>query len=375
MGFYIRKSIAVGPFRYNFSRGGVGISVGVRGFRIGTGPRGHYVHAGRGGLYYRASLHGGKRSKSASHNGDLRLAPREMEERSEAEPSVVMRRISSIDVLEMHEERFSALLGELNEKQNVMALKWLLPIAGLVLGHLASSFIGNIAYVAGGGIGFLLGVWLDSFRRCAVLFYELEDEAQRAYITLTEAFDRLAACAGKWRIDAGGQIVDIHTWKRNAGATQLVDRRSTSLTYALPRVLKSNITPPSINVGKETIYLLPDVALVVENQKVGAVAYDALKLRWQNSYFIEDGVVPHDAIVARHTWKHPRKDGGPDLRFSDNRQLPVCRYEALHLSSSNGLNELLEFSRTGHSKELADAIARLVQSTGAHPDALALPAI
>ncbi|KAA3448364.1 hypothetical protein C7I87_21815 [Mesorhizobium sp. SARCC-RB16n] len=55
MGFYVRKSISAGPFRFNFSSGGVGVSVGVKGLRIGTGPRGHYIHAGVGGLYYRGT--------------------------------------------------------------------------------------------------------------------------------------------------------------------------------------------------------------------------------------------------------------------------------------------------------------------------------
>jgi hypothetical protein len=37
------------------------MSVGVKGFRVGTGPRGNYVHMGRGGLYYKASLGGRSR--------------------------------------------------------------------------------------------------------------------------------------------------------------------------------------------------------------------------------------------------------------------------------------------------------------------------
>src|SRR3954470_16680540 len=73
MGFYIRKSVSAGPFRFNLSGSGVGLSVGVRGFRIGTGPRGHYVHMGRGGLYYRASLDGPgeyRRTQSSSSTPD-----------------------------------------------------------------------------------------------------------------------------------------------------------------------------------------------------------------------------------------------------------------------------------------------------------------
>lgn len=58
MGFYIRKAFTFGPFRLNLSKGGVGISVGVKGFRIGLNRHGPYLHVGWGGLYYRTYLTG-----------------------------------------------------------------------------------------------------------------------------------------------------------------------------------------------------------------------------------------------------------------------------------------------------------------------------
>lgn len=62
MGFYLRKSFRAGPLRLNLSKSGLGVSAGVKGFRVGSGPRGGYVHAGRGGLYYRQSLGKGSRT-------------------------------------------------------------------------------------------------------------------------------------------------------------------------------------------------------------------------------------------------------------------------------------------------------------------------
>ena len=56
MSFYIKKSIRVGPMRFNLSKSGVGASIGIKGLRFGTGPRGNYIHIGAGGVYYRASL-------------------------------------------------------------------------------------------------------------------------------------------------------------------------------------------------------------------------------------------------------------------------------------------------------------------------------
>ena len=37
MGFYIRKSVKAGPFRFNLSKSGLGVSTGVPGFRIERG--------------------------------------------------------------------------------------------------------------------------------------------------------------------------------------------------------------------------------------------------------------------------------------------------------------------------------------------------
>ena len=54
MGFYFRKSLRVGPLRVNLSQHGLGLSAGITGARFGLDASGHpYVHAGRGGLYYR----------------------------------------------------------------------------------------------------------------------------------------------------------------------------------------------------------------------------------------------------------------------------------------------------------------------------------
>lgn len=44
MGFFLRKSIRVGPFRLNLSKSGLGVSAGIPGLRFGTGPSGNYIN-------------------------------------------------------------------------------------------------------------------------------------------------------------------------------------------------------------------------------------------------------------------------------------------------------------------------------------------
>lgn len=380
MPFYFRKSVSAGPFRFNLSSGGVGVSVGVKGLRIGTGPRGHYVHAGRGGLYYRAALGGGgeSRRRVLSTTTQATTPPGYRPPPRSHEPKVEMVAVSSGSVLDMTDERYGELLDELNAKQNAMSSMLLLGgVAGAVA--LLATIAGGAAGAAGGAIlvaiALFVGSRFDAHRRSAVVLYDLETDAAEAYESLTKAFDDLAASSMKWHVDSGGAVRDLHTWKRNAGATTILDKRPTEFGYRLPRVLKTNVTPPSMKVGKETLYWLPDVLLVVESGKVGAVAYDMLEVQLQDSRFIEGAAVPRDAQVVGQTWKHPNKSGGPDRRFANNRQLPICLYESIHLHSRNGLNELLQVSTNGRAQALASAARRLASVLGAREQAAALPAL
>lgn len=63
MSFFIRKSLSSGPIRFNFSKGGVGLSAGITGARIGLNKNGAYVAGGRHGLYYRERIGNKKRGR------------------------------------------------------------------------------------------------------------------------------------------------------------------------------------------------------------------------------------------------------------------------------------------------------------------------
>src|SRR5437899_2423995 len=105
--FYIRKSISVGPFRFNLSKSGVSVSTGIKGFRVGMGPRGNYVHMGRNGVYFRASL-----PTSSPSN----LRPQPSPPAQSQSPGVVMEEIESGSVSAMVDSSSAQLLEEINSK-------------------------------------------------------------------------------------------------------------------------------------------------------------------------------------------------------------------------------------------------------------------
>lgn len=49
----------------------------------------------------------------------------------------------------------------------------------------------------------------------------------------------------------------------------------------------------------------------------------------QLQQFLEDETIPADSQTVRETWRYANRDGGPDLRFKDNRKLPVMFYYTL----------------------------------------------
>src|ERR1700692_2497271 len=114
MGFYLHKSVAVGPFRFNLSGSGVGMSVGVRGLRVGTGPHGNYVRMGRGGVYYQQTFH-----SPAAPSVAPRVLPSPQDPGGTHAP---LQEIASANAAQIVDSSSEQLLAELREKRGAISL-------------------------------------------------------------------------------------------------------------------------------------------------------------------------------------------------------------------------------------------------------------
>ena len=131
MGFYIRKSLSVGPFRFNLSKSGIGLSTGIKGFRVGTGPRGNYVHMGRGGLYFRQTL------PSSSSSNEHRV-PSEVPDQQSS--SIEFREIESGSISQMVDSSSVGLLEEISSKSKKPVIwPWVLGFSIFLLILLAAA--------------------------------------------------------------------------------------------------------------------------------------------------------------------------------------------------------------------------------------------
>ena len=358
MGFYLRKSISVGPLRFNLSKSGVGVSAGVTGLRFGVGPRGNYVHMGRAGLYYRATLAPSVSPSKLPAQPPASIAP-EISRGTHA----VLEEIESADVSKIVNSSSRELLDELNRKRAKVRLWPVVAIVvSIVLGlGLTSNWPAwlSAVFVLAGIVGTYIAYNWDVLEKTVVLFYDVDSDMEAAYAQLHAAASELSGCAAAWHIEASGKV---HDRKYHAGASDLVRRQSTNIRKDAPPYVKTNIETVAVGVGRQTLHFFPDRVLIYDRNGVGAVGYQELRIDVGATRFIESESVPRDAEVVGRTWKYVNKSGGPDKRFKDNKEIPVCRYEEISLSSQSGLNEVLQLSRCGFGKSFAAAISLLGKS-------------
>ncbi|MBP1807446.1 DUF4236 domain-containing protein [Rubellimicrobium aerolatum] len=378
MPFYIRDSINLGPFKVNVSKSGLGISAGVKGFRIGAGPKGHYIHAGRNGVYYRKTLGSlGRNAKPTPTQGTdytsqiAKIAPNEKLPTYMTEDGILMRRIISAEADVLVSESHSEALSSLNEARERPS--YTLMLCGAAGIGLSLSFVSqNLAVIGLFAIllvaAYVIGNMIDVPRRNVVFAYDLEPVVEERYKAFLDAIDRIANAHKMWFVKAKGDITNLHAWKKNSGASELVDSKETAVSYALPKGIASNITPPMIVIDGKNCYFFPDCLLIEENKRFGAVRYENMRTAVRDQRMIMDSA-PSDAKVVGQTWKYVNKNGSPDRRFNSNRQLPICLLEEIGMISEGGFKGLLQVSKHGIGGAYVTAITELGSVTKELKDA------
>ncbi|MGW4529555.1 DUF2510 domain-containing protein [Nocardia sp. NPDC004340] len=347
MGFYLGKSLRAGPFRFNLSTAGVGVSVGVPGFRLGTGPRGNYVSVGAGGIRYRTSIGAG----TAGTPGPA------------VSPSGVMSQRSAplTDLSGASAESLVPTGGDdLVRQLDIAARRWrwsLIATFIVVIVGLATFPFGLIA----GAVALPAIWWLAQFdqgRRNVVVFYDVEGASATWFESLVTDAQAMAQAQKLWRLQTSRQLTGNHQRKTNALAGSLVQRSSLTLTFTQPKHLITNVVVPTLTCGRDALYLLPDRVLVRSGSAFSDIAYSRLCLNWSASRFIENSAPPRDARQVDTRWQYSNLNGGPDRRFKNNRRLPVMLYDELSLTTQEGLSWILQSSKPDSARQLGNTLER-----------------
>lgn len=334
MGIRMRKSINLGGgFRINLSKSGVGYSWGVPGYRItktATGQtRKTYSIPGTGVSYNETVPK--KKKPSAQQN------------------------ISPIDQNVVDQQEIQS--GDISNFKSAEYREMLQRLSKIILYNRTTTFLiififlfpDNPFFVVG-----FIGIFLKIFVRTKLpitFIYEMDDASQADYKKRITAWRHLASAKGLWQIVQSGTVINK---KVEAGASRKIRRQKFSISSKLPYYIKSNVDVVMLKLRKEKLLLLPDKILIIRGRKIGAESYENLNIDVHPQRFIEEDAVPKDTKIVGQTWKYVNKNGTADKRFKNNRQLPICLYGEITLTSASGINVMIHCSNL----ELAEGLQK-----------------
>lgn len=332
MGLRVRKSINLGGgFRVNLSQSGVGYSWGVKGFRV--------TQTAKGTTRRTASIPGtgiswveetGKR-RNNSNSGNQNRQYEQVLDSNHYDTEEIVNEVASSMVSEGLEE----MLVAANKVLKLNNLTTIGALLSLILSIFYGSSLMSLFFI------FIVGKIYIKSKGLINLDYTIDDDQKEMVNERINPMVNITKCKKVWRIVQSSKVIDK---KYSSGASNTVDRKSCIASTKAPFPFKANIQVASFQLGRETLLFLPDKLFVIQGSKIGALNYSDIASNTSYTKFVESESVPKDAQIVDYTWKYVNKSGGPDKRFKDNRQLPICVYGEKVLRSDAGLNTVIMFS-------------------------------
>lgn len=182
-----------------------------------------------------------------------------------------------------------------------------------------------------------LTLFLNS-RRYIVIDYNIDENISNIINDRSKAFSLLNNSSVIWYIS---EYHDVTYSRVNAGCSTNITRHKTNISLQhLPSYI---ITPNNdkfyqMSIGTTKYIFLPDKILVIDFLSVATLKYSDINIKLQNTNFVETDIPPRDSEFLYNTWQYANNDGSRDLRFNNNKQLPVYKYKTIILKSESGLN-------------------------------------
>lgn len=330
MGFRYRKSINLGGgFRVNISKSGVGYSWGTKGYRITKTAKGTTRRTasipGTGISFVNETGKNKNNSRASNHNQPDLDVENNSYDTEEIKNSVATDIVSD------------GLDNILSAARKALILDKVATI-GIIVSLLASASAPGLTLFL---IGFIvMKVYVRSKGKID-LDYEIEDAQKEEVDKQMEPVLKITDCDRLWRIMQSSKVADK---KYAAGATNTVKRVACKSSQTSPFPFRTDSTVACFKSKKELLAFFPDKLFIIQGTKIGALNYSDVSMDVHTTRFIESGRIPKDAKVVDRTWKYVNKSGGPDKRFKNNSELPVCLYGEIDLKSSSGLNTIIMFS-------------------------------
>ncbi len=347
MGLRYRKSINLGGgFKVNFSKSGVGYSWGTKGYRVtkkaGGGVRKTYSIPGTGLSWVDET--GNSRKKNTQNRSNY---PTQV---INAEPQNLLYQASGTDVSQLVTDNSQDFIDAIKKYSKIRTSLIWATVISLLLTPGTPFFV--VFFIAG-----LVGlIYLASAKKINVE-YEFDEYGMRRIQMMDQAMNTLINNNGVWQVNT---IQANSSTKVHAGASRSVEKKAVKFLKKKPFFLKTDATCYYIKLLNDEVYILPDRLIVKGKKNWGCIEYSEMHIDVGSVVFIESEAAPKDAEIIGYTWQYVNKNGSPDKRYSNNRQLPRCHYGTLNFKSPTGLDVILYISNLKNAQQFSTIVQKMI---------------
>ena len=165
----------------------------------------------------------------------------------------------------------------------------------------------------------------------------LTEEQKSMFKTLCERFEHLLDTDKVWIITDETAVT-----LAKSSAKRSLNRKEASLYAGIFNYLKSIFDIPVFDTGTTKYYIYPQYIIKATNAvDFSILPHTTSSISFLPVRFQEDETAPNDARFLNYTWQYVNKNGGPDKRFSNNRQIPVYAYAQIDISFANTVTSFM----------------------------------
>lgn len=148
--------------------------------------------------------------------------------------------------------------------------------------------------------------------------------------------------------------------KVNSGATNIYDLKEVSFSTNEISFLNVNVPVYCFRSILWELYILPDMCIYKEGNVLHTIEFSNIKIEFSDFVIRMPDSKPIDCDVIGTTWLYVNKNGTPDGRYSNNKQVPICRLGEFSLTSINGLNIYLLASKYDAGKKVYQQLSKMM---------------
>jgi hypothetical protein len=372
MSLRFRRSFELFPgVRINISKSGLSTTLGNGPFHVNIGPNGimNTVSIPGTGLSYRHMISPGSNAsipvetemprpapvpgktntveiKSAD---SLEIGSGSLHEFSDMVRDTIQERRGTESALERESEELSQNFARLNMWKKSF---WKKTFCKTEIERLEKNVEGNRGKISE----------LEARKRACLIPIEMElDGSIKARFTaLCASFETVSESEMIW--DVVAEIPHAENARSKIGLS--MERRPVFFKSIDFPVLSFETPVPCLgNYNGGALYLYPGFLLYYSSDiDFAFIDYREITVRFSERRFAEEEQLPGDAGRDGITWEKTNTDGSPDLRFKGNRQIPMCVYGEISISSTSGLSEKYLISNPITSRKFCDALIALTST-------------